>query len=349
MEIKIFATLKKYIFSLLVAISATSTVNAQMTPEAVLGLRPTDTPSVEQIAQHSSDYNKYVDEWITNLAKGIEQCEQSLNKTMGNVELHARNDANKAARQLGASNMHELEVKLNSMTPAQRKKWAMAQASKRAASYGFDLSKVHEGMSEQEIREQANQAMAHNTGGLTIDDMEFIYKHKLNAKETQDFLKAAGIDESVMEKINANKHRYTTAQQRVINAYAEAATPIKVYRNEFNRRIAAIGDSTNYYKEQWNLVRAGYENPETIPVEVRYACALRAIKSLHPMYLDLAEFIKTHMSLIQKEDDYIDVIDQINGTETRKAMGQWRKQTTHMALDYLIFTKHSAEFPEYLH
>ncbi|MBQ0046962.1 MAG: hypothetical protein KBT33_05530 [Prevotellaceae bacterium] len=341
--------MKKLIITLALAAIGCTNMFAQMTPEAVLGLRPTDTPSVEQIAQHSSDYNEYVDEWITNLAKGIEQCEQSLNKTMGNVELHARNDANKAARQLGASDMHDLETKLNSMTPAQRQKWAMAQASKRAASYGFDLSKVHEGMSEQEKREQANQAMAHNTGGLTIDDMEFIYKHKLNAKETQDFLKAAGIDESVMEKMNANKHRYTPAQQRVINAYAEAATPIKVYREEFNRKVAAIADSIKYYKEQWNLVRAGYENPETIPVEVRYACALRAIRSLHPMYLDLAGFIKIHMSLIQKEDDYIDVIDQINGTETRKAMGQWRKQTTHMALDYLIFTKHSAEFPEYLH
>lgn len=341
--------MKKIIIAFsLAAFSCTNTF-AQMTADAILGMRPTDTPTVEQIAQHSSNYNEYVAEWLSNLNKSIEQCEESLNKTTGNVELHMRNDANKAARQLGASNMHELEVKLNSMTPAQRKKWAMAQASKRMANYGIDLSKVHQGMSEKEIRELANQAMANTTGGLTIDDMEFITNHNLNAKETQDFLKAAGIDESVMAKINANKNRYTPAQQRVINAYAQAATPIKVYRNEYGRKIAAIGDSIKYYREQWHLVRARYENPETIPVDIRYACALREIKSVHPMYLDLAAFIKTHMSLIQKEDDYIDVVDQINGTESRKAMGQWRKQTTHMALDYLIFTKQSAEFSEYLH
>lgn len=341
--------MKKIFLILSLAAIGCNNMFAQMTPEAVLGLRPTDTPTVEQIAQYAAKENPYVAEWVTNLGKSIEQCQASLNKTMGNVELHARNDANKAARQLGARDMHDLETKLNSMTPAQRQKWAMAQASKRAASYGFDLSKIHEGMSEQEIREQANQAMAQTTGGLTIDDMEFITNHNLNAKETQDFLEAAGIDESVIEKMNANKHRYTPAQQRVINAYAKAATPIKVYRNEYGRKIGAIGDSIKYYSEQWNILSTQYSQDESIPDGVRYAFALRVVKSIHPMYLDLAEYVKTHMSLIQKEDDFVEVIDQIHGTETRKAMGQWRRQTTEMAIDYLIFTKHSAEFYNIVH
>ncbi len=340
--------MRNFIFSVLIAAFAATTVHAQMTAEAVLGLRPTDTPTIEQIAQHATTHNDYVAEWIKILDDGIESAEENLTKTMGNLELHARNDANRAARQLGASNMHALEKQINSMTPAERKKWAMAQASKRAASYGIDLSKVHEGMSEQEMRDLANQAMAHITSGLTVDDVEFINKYQLNAKETQDFLKAAGIDESVIAKTKENMNRYTPAQQRVIDAYTQAATHIKVYRENYNRKLAAMTDTVNYYTEQWNIVKAKYED-EVIPEDVRYAFALRLVTSLHPMCLDMAEYIKHNMSLIQKEDDFIEVIDQINGTESRRALGQWRKQTVQMALDYLIFTKHSAEFYGYLH
>lgn len=342
--------MRKIIFSLFVAASVATTASAQWTPSAILGLRPSDMPTVEQIAQYAAGENDYVDKWIKNFEKSIEQCEESLNKTMGNVELHARNDANKAARQLGAKDMHDLEAKLNSMTPAQRKKWAMQQASKRVASYGMDMSKIHQGMSEKEIREMANQAMAHTTGGLTVDDVEFINKHQLNAKETQDFLKAAGIDESVMAKTKANMHRYTPEQQRVINDYWDhAATPIKVYRNNYARKFGAIGDSTRYYQEQWRLIRSKYDQDESIPYEVRYAFALRAVKSMHPMYLDLAEHIKFNMPLAQKEDDFIEVIDQINGTETRRAYGQWRKETVQMALDYLGAIKASVEFYNIVH
>ena len=70
---------------------------------------------------------------------------------------------------------------------------------------------------------------------------------------------------------------------------------------------------------------------------------------MHPMYLDFAEFIKFNMPLAQKEDDFIEVIDQIHGTETRRAYGQLRKETVQMALDYLGAIKASVEFYNIVH
>ncbi len=241
-------------------LTAASAASAQMTPEAWIGNYPS-LPSITDIIAYDKDqrnpdpentnenllFDIFIEQVDEVSVKGSEMMSKTANAEMGLQKQKILSE------KVPATNV--TKGQLSKMSKAEQKRVATKSAMGQLAELGLtpaDVAKLQSGkMSKAEQQALVSKVMAKKTGGITMEDIEFMEKQNLSDEERATFMQQSGLAESVTAKMKADQKGRLSQEfiQKLQLAQKEMSEASRLWTEKAElKEMRAYGDSLWQHK-----------------------------------------------------------------------------------------------------
>lgn len=243
--------MKKFSVSMMLLMAALG-AKAQMTPEAWIASMP-DLPSINQIIAEDKAYRNPDNEDpkmpLKDFLEAVDEAMKSGGEAMGKVGSADLNHYKNVLYKEKVAGTNVSKGQFAHMSKDQQEKVAKQAVKGKLSQYGLseaDIKKMQSGkMSQADQRALVNKVMAHQTGGMTADDVKFM--QGMTDKERKTFMEQSGLAESTTAKIKEDMKKAKVSQataKRIMSAVKEMEfTTERVREHKDLTHVMVYGDS----------------------------------------------------------------------------------------------------------
>ena len=225
---------------------------AQMTPEAWIASMP-DLPSINQIIAEDKAYRNPDNEDpkmpLKDFLEAVDEAMKSGGEAMGKVGSADLNHYKNVLYKEKVAGTNVSKGQFAHMSKDQQQRVAKQSVKGQLAQYGLseaDIKKMQSGkMSQADQQALVNKVMAHQTGGMTADDVKFM--QGMTDKERKTFMEQSGLAESTTAKIKEDMKKAKVSQataKRIMSAVKEMEfTTERVREHKDLTHVMVYGDS----------------------------------------------------------------------------------------------------------
>lgn len=267
-------TMKKVL--LLLTLTAVVSAKAQMTPEAWIASMP-DLPSINQIIAEDKAYrnpdNEDPEMPLKDFLEAVDEAMKSGGEAMGKVGSADLNHYKNVLYKEKVDGTNVTKGQFAHMSKDQQEKVAKQAVKGKLSQYGLseaDIKKMQSGkMTKADQQALVNKVMAHQTGGMTADDMKFM--QGMTDKERVEFMQMSGLAESTTAKIKEDMKKAKVSQataKRIISAVEQMEFTCKrVSEHKDLTHVMEYGDSLWSRKYEPSIVTMRKKFP---PLAAKY-------------------------------------------------------------------------------
>lgn len=243
--------MKKFSVSMMLLMAALG-AKAQMTPEAWIASMP-DLPSINQIIAEDKAYRNPDNEDpkmpLKDFLEAVDEAMKSGGEAMGKVGSADLNHYKNVLYKEKVAGTNVSKGQFAHMSKDQQQRVAKQSVKGQLAQYGLseaDIKKMQSGkMSQADQQALVNKVMAHQTGGMTADDVKFM--QGMTDKERKTFMEQSGLAESTTAKIKEDMKKAKVSQataKRIMSAVKEMEfTTERVREHKDLTHVMVYGDS----------------------------------------------------------------------------------------------------------